>query len=241
MTMLFDLAAEDIKIAVPSGQLGGKKLVPFLKKISAFEKDMVWFEKKRRDPQVIGQLLALAVNEDNFKTREGVTELLARIKEQTPDIIHEDITFDEEHETFEVEVKRQNYRCKLSTSMILSPEFKDLAGYYRELVQTFGLPPYKLEMKTETKEIPSLQELLAAVTENSKKGLSIQRYKGLGEMNPHQLWETTMDPEKRTFLQVTVEDSVKANEMFTILMGDQVEPRKDFITRHALEARNIDI
>jgi len=84
-------------------------------------------------------------------------------------------------------------------------------------------------------------EVLAYVFEAARKGLSIQRYKGLGEMNPQQLWDTTMDPDKRTLFQVNVEDSVQADQIFTILMGDQVEPRKEFITKHALEARNIDI
>ncbi|NQT76018.1 MAG: DNA topoisomerase (ATP-hydrolyzing) subunit B [Candidatus Omnitrophica bacterium] len=100
---------------------------------------------------------------------------------------------------------------------------------------------FNMDSEEDVKSLDTLKECLDYVREVAKKGLHIQRYKGLGEMNPTQLWETTMDPETRTLLKVTMEDVVEANEMFTVLMGDQVEPRKAFIDKYALEVRNLDI
>jgi DNA gyrase subunit B len=102
-------------------------------------------------------------------------------------------------------------------------------------------PIYRVANGEEVKEVFSLKEILAYIREIAAKGMHIQRYKGLGEMNPQQLWDTTMDPEKRTILQVTLEDAVEADKMFTVLMGDQVEPRREFIEENAHLVKNLDI
>jgi len=100
---------------------------------------------------------------------------------------------------------------------------------------------YRITNEKEQKELFCLKEVLSYIKEMATKGMHIQRYKGLGEMNPQQLWETTMDPQKRTILQVTLEDSVEADKMFTVLMGDQVEPRRQFIEDYAHQVKNLDI
>lgn len=121
-----------------------------------------------------------------------------------------------------------------------SPEFKKVLRIADNLSDLQGAV-FRLTGDGEQKEVNTWREILQTLLERGKKGINIQRYKGLGEMNPSQLWETTMDPERRTLLKVRVEDIVEADEIFNILMGDKVEPRRDFIQKNALEVTELDI
>ena len=119
-------------------------------------------------------------------------------------------------------------------------EFRQVVKAYDSL-SNFGLPPYTVKHGEDTTGYTHIDDLLEQIYKLAEKGLTIQRYKGLGEMNPEQLWDTTMNPETRRLLQVTIQDAVGADEIFTILMGDQVEPRRVFIQDNALEVKNLDI
>lgn len=132
----------------------------------------------------------------------------------------------------------ENYKMRLS--LLNTAEVRQLDRLKETLVETFtGMPIFKV--KDESQPISGPLALLDLVIERGKKGFSIQRYKGLGEMNPEQLWETTLDPEVRTLLQVKIEHLDQASEIFSTLMGDVVEPRRDFIQDNALSVRNLDI
>jgi len=240
--MLVELAAEDMSIPLKGQDVKGKALVPFLKKLANYERLLDWFERRRKDPHVLRFLLREGVGKAVLKEKAALKDLLKKMKAELPAITIGDIYEDEEHEGYGVEITRQNYKVILdgSDKGLLRPEYREIETLY-QTIRDMGTPPYMISAKEGIKEMLSTTELYQHVFEAARKGLTIQRYKGLGEMNPQQLWETTMDPDKRTFLQVSIEDSVQADEIFTILMGDQVEPRKDFIVKHALEAKNIDI
>jgi DNA gyrase subunit B len=124
--------------------------------------------------------------------------------------------------------------------LVGSADFRELQKLTPSAIG-LGRAPYKLKAKGREVLYQSTDELVRAIVDTGKQGLTIQRYKGLGEMNPGQLWETTMNPEKRTLLRVTLEDLTGVDEIFTILMGDEVEPRRNFIQTHALEVRNLDV
>ena len=124
--------------------------------------------------------------------------------------------------------------------LAISPDMVEL----KKIASTFkgiGDPPFIIEEDGIEKEVNTLSEVLRYIIEQGRKSQDIQRYKGLGEMNPDQLWETTMEPENRRMLKVKVEDGVEAENIFTVLMGDQVEPRRDFIYENALFVTNLDV
>ncbi|MBI2341774.1 MAG: DNA gyrase subunit B, partial [Deltaproteobacteria bacterium] len=128
----------------------------------------------------------------------------------------------------------------IDVDFLESAEFMELRKL-REAFKEVGKGPYVIEQEGEKTEMPYLRPVREFVLKQGKEGHMIQRYKGLGEMNPTQLWSTTMNPETRTLLQVMVEDAVEADSIFTVLMGDQVEPRREFIEKNALNVKNLDI
>jgi len=154
------------------------------------------------------------------------------------------ITKDEEHNLFELSVTfPHNGREKtnrINWDLISSVEYKSLFNLHKEIGQLQN-SPILISSKGKETTLNSGEELLRYILAVGKEGLFIQRYKGLGEMNPEQLWQTTMNPETRTLLRVKIEDAVEADEIFSVLMGDQVDERRRFIQDNALMARNLDI
>jgi len=174
---------------------------------------------------------------------QGIVEdIQKRARERAP------VTFgieeDFEHSSKIIRFFTRYFGAKRETvidrNYLLQPEFEHLKNLYKQ-VFSFGKPPYTVYYKQRSFELGSFEDVYEAVIQEAKKGQQITRYKGLGEMNPDQLWETTMSPENRTILKISVSDAVEADWLFTVLMGEEVEQRREFIEKFALEATNLDI
>jgi DNA gyrase subunit B len=129
----------------------------------------------------------------------------------------------------------------VSAEVLKSPDYQKLYELYEKVSPFYKGPCTLVDVSGKEVTATGAEEVLRKAFEFAKEGATLQRYKGLGEMNPEQLWETTMNPETRTLLRVTMEDAVGADEMFTVLMGDAVEPRREFIEKFALDVVNLDI
>lgn len=152
-----------------------------------------------------------------------------------------ELTGDAEHGLLEIDITYPNGQgVKIDWNLASYVEFQKAIELKRTLDMDFP-GPFILGENGSSETLATREELLEKVMAMAKKDLTIQRYKGLGEMNPEQLWETTMDPEKRTMLQVRIEDAIETDSIFTVLMGDQVEPRRKFIEDNALDVKNLDV
>ena len=154
------------------------------------------------------------------------------------------IDFDSENNLYQLIILGQDQGREFK--IIFNAEFMDSVLMQKilevyEPLRNIDHPPFQLVNGADAVNADSKHDLLETILDTAKKGISIQRYKGLGEMNPQQLWETTMDPENRVLLQVRAENKYESDDLFTKLMGDEVEPRRKFIQDNALEVQNIDI
>jgi DNA gyrase subunit B len=256
-----------IRVYLDSGAtVTGNRLAGYLRKMIRMESILNKFEKEGKYREII-RILASdpALNDSDFKSAEALTRVAKRtamaVGPATPiaasampvDITEKSVEYsvdmDQEHGLYKIFFAVMLNGRRLTTCIdkdtFRTPKFAELKSLLNQLA-VLGEPPYRVAAEDissddRTVSLNSMGELIDYVVSAGKKGLVVQRYKGLGEMNPDQLWQTTMNPEKRTLLQVRVEDAVEADEIFTTLMGDQVDPRRDFIYKNALYVSNLDI
>jgi DNA gyrase subunit B len=220
---------------------GGDDLLQLLEKMVAYFDVLNSLKKRGYDPDLVKILLKLSLENELQPNRESMTIVQEVFKKADFEV--SDLRLNEEYQTFEIQVRAKENGwgwITIGRQLFNMVDYKKALERRRQLL-TLEEPPYRVIEGDREVTIESKRGVLEYLSEQGKKGLSIQRYKGLGEMNPEQLWQTTMNPESRTLLQVSVEDALEADTIFTILMGDKVEPRRDFIQSNALEVRELDI
>jgi DNA gyrase subunit B len=237
------ISKSEVTIRQFDKKLTDKRLGTLLDKISRYHDFMQRLQNKGYPPSLLRVLLDQGVRTKAvFEEKGRLADLQMCLKKGGFEVF--DTYWDEEHNLFGFEVQESNERgerrSKVHWDLIASVEYRQLIQLYGE-IREMAPPPYGLTEKEREVTIDSEEKLLHSLYQVGKEGLNIQRYKGLGEMNPTQLWETTMNPETRTLLKVKVEDAVEADETFSILMGDEVEQRRRFIEENAIFVQNLDI
>ncbi|HXV59370.1 MAG TPA: DNA gyrase subunit B, partial [Vicinamibacteria bacterium] len=250
---LLQRAVENRRVIVPaiSREFEGEELERRLEKMVAFSKHMDRLSQRGYPAVVLAEFLRVGADETMLSNREWLEEALEPFRELG---LRATVLPDEENNLFKIvpgpSANGQRWVRSIGRDFMAAAEYRTLLDLYKE-VEPFESPPLIVAAVPsaegepaggeERLELGSRDALIDHLLAAGKKGLQIQRYKGLGEMNPSQLWETTMDPEKRVLLGVKIDDEVDADEIFTILMGDAVEPRRHFIEENALEVSNLDI
>jgi len=234
-------ATQRVKVETARGEtFQGARLLGVLRKLALLEGYLEAFEKHGLPRALLLGLLRRRVRaKGSFRERMLLEELVEELEREVE--VH---GLEKEDGLYYLVVSGTNGRGltrKVSWELVVSNEYRKLFETYRELEAFVEAFPLLLTIGRERRKVQTPREFLQVVRDLGREGLYIQRYKGLGEMNPEQLWETTMSPESRSLLQVRIEDAVAANEVFSVLMGEQVEERRRFIEENALEVENLDI
>jgi len=223
--------------------LSGSRLATFLEQVESFRDEMDRLVSRGYPEDALRVALLNGLKDKKALSDQTKLSEIAHIIEASG--FHSvEVGEDEEHGTGFIRfVSRRDgveRNVKLDWDLVSTAEYRAMARN-RNGIEALTTTGFVLQKGEDTIEVATLSEALETLYEGARKGLSIQRYKGLGEMNAEQLWETTMDPEKRHLLQVRIEDHVGADDLFSVLMGDQVAPRREFIEQNALNVKNLDI
>jgi len=239
---ILNRVVENRELTSPLESIKGQKLLSLVKNLVAFQNQVERFSRRGYPKELWEALLSYLLDSGTrFYNLEWTKEMADFLRESGLEL--EGPELDEEHNNYFLSmpvVQNGKHSIRIGQELMKKDDMVKLFQLYR-LLSPLKATPYQLKHNEKTMEANSKEELLQLLTAEGQKGLRIQRYKGLGEMNPEQLWNTTMDPETRTLLRVRVEDAIEADQIFTILMGDKVEPRRDFIQENALQVRELDI
>lgn len=244
---LLNSGLEGVRIRTGEKVLPTSQVVTSLKAAARFTRAIEKVARKIH-PLILRSLVIRGVNPSTLESKEKFEMILAEIAREAKarNVMFEySLARDSEHGAWFATIENMIHGAKrvapINVATLDSPEYEELAKHFQAM-QAMGSGPYTMELDGKSPAVlESGEDLALKVVETARNGMVIQRYKGLGEMNPEQLWETTMDPARRTLLRVTVADAVEADGIFSVLMGDQVEPRRQFIEENALRVRNLDV
>jgi len=240
---LLKRVSENEVVAFDNGkELSGSRLISMLNRLVRFFEKLDKLSRRGVSPRFIQFLILHGVShKGQFKDKDFMEDLFARLEENGFGV--SDIRVGEEEGFYlfsVIETQNGGQRFAIDWEFLSSPELRQLMKLRDDFCE-LKKGSYRIGPDSEKKRIEDPEQLLRELMDRAQKGLGIQRYKGLGEMNPEQLWTTTMNPDMRSLVRVKVEDAVEADSIFTILMGDKVEPRREFIQNNALEVRELDI